>query len=67
MFAENVCIRLQICTIFCVNIKANEDASLREKHIIACVWDFDKTLIPGYMQTPVLRNTESTRNYSGKR
>ena len=37
----------------CVNIKANEDASLREKHIIACVWDFDKTLIPGYMQTPV--------------
>ncbi len=38
---------------FCVNIKANEDASLREKHIIACVWDFDKTLIPGYMQTPV--------------
>jgi len=29
------------------------DISPRDKHIIACVWDFDKTLIPGYMQTPI--------------
>ena len=24
-------------------------------HIIACIWDFDKTLIPGYMQAPLFR------------
>ena len=23
---------------------------------MACVWDFDKTLIPGYMQTPLFRH-----------
>jgi len=34
-------------------MKSNDDSSLREKHVIACVWDFDKTLINGYMQTPV--------------
>ncbi|MBO6102513.1 MAG: haloacid dehalogenase-like hydrolase [Opitutales bacterium] len=28
-------------------------ANLGGKHIIACVWDFDKTLIPNYMQTPI--------------
>lgn len=32
-----------------------EDTTLRESRIIACVWDFDKTLIKGYMQTPIFR------------
>lgn len=26
---------------------------LHHQHVMACVWDFDKTLIPGYMQSPV--------------
>ena len=31
------------------------DKPLRDSHVLACVWDFDKTLIPGYMQTPLFR------------
>ncbi len=31
------------------------DKPLRDSHILACVWDFDKTLIPGYMQTPLFK------------
>jgi len=27
--------------------------SLHRHHIVACIWDFDKTLIPGYMQSPL--------------
>ena len=26
-----------------------------KQHIIACIWDFDKTLIKGYMQTPLFQ------------
>ncbi len=33
----------------------SKDIALRETHIVACVWDFDKTLIRGYMQTPLFQ------------
>lgn len=36
-------------------MKNDADASLRQTHIIACIWDFDKTLIKGYMQTPIFK------------
>lgn len=29
--------------------------SLNRRRIIACIWDFDRTLIPGYMQSPLFR------------
>ena len=32
-----------------------EKKSLHRQNIVACIWDFDKTLIPGYMQTPLFQ------------
>lgn len=34
-------------------MKSGSDTFIRRKHIVACLWDFDKTLISGYMQTPI--------------
>ena len=36
-------------------MRTNKDTSIRSRHTIACVWDFDKTLIKGYMQTPIFK------------
>ncbi len=30
-----------------------EDSTLNRQNIVACIWDFDKTLIPGYKQWPI--------------
>ena len=33
--------------------RAKHSNQLPAQNVVACVWDFDKTLIPGYMQTPL--------------
>jgi len=33
--------------------KASQTGQIHSQNILACVWDFDKTLISGYMQTPL--------------
>ncbi len=37
------------------------------KNIIAVIWDFDKTLVDGYMQDPILRNMTLILQLSGRR
>lgn len=32
-----------------------KDDPIHRPSIVACIWDFDKTLIPGYMQEPLFR------------
>ncbi|MFP6901609.1 MAG: HAD family hydrolase [Opitutales bacterium] len=32
---------------------SEEESHIHGQNVVACVWDFDKTLIPGYMQTPL--------------
>lgn len=32
-----------------------QNLKIHNQNIVACVWDFDKTLIPGYMQTPLFK------------
>ncbi len=32
-----------------------KESALRGSHVLTCIWDFDKTLCPGYMQTPLFR------------
>lgn len=33
--------------------KGSHNNQIHGHNVVACVWDFDKTLIPGYMQTPL--------------
>ena len=30
-----------------------QNRQIHGQNVVACVWDFDKTLIPGYMQKPL--------------
>ncbi|HTB62946.1 MAG TPA: HAD family hydrolase [Opitutales bacterium] len=32
------------------------ESTLRSREIVAVVWDFDKTLVPGYMQAPIFEH-----------
>ena len=33
-----------------------QNHQIHGQNIVACVWDFDKTLIPGYMQRPLFEH-----------
>lgn len=36
-------------------------------NVIAVIWDFDKTLIDGYMQTPIFKGMESMKLSFGRK
>jgi len=38
------------------------ETSLYTQNVVACIWDFDKTLIPGYMQQPLFEKFAITEN-----
>ena len=43
-------------SVFLFNaMNKKNDTTMRSSNVIACIWDFDKTLIPGYMQTPIFK------------
>jgi hypothetical protein len=35
---------------------AESEGTLRSREIVAVIWDFDKTLVPGYMQAPLFEH-----------
>ena len=39
-----------------------QNRQIHGQNVVACVWDFDKTLIPGYMQKPLFEHFNVDEN-----